>query len=332
MLSAKRSAQWLDRRFALARPVDPGDRSAGAQRHPRGTVSRRARRQELGARRAPAARGADPQSVLCGLFRGRDRRRLRAGLSAGDRGDRFPARSRCARATNCWRARSRSISPRRPIRKARSPIALICDKLAALARRFGFIDASPTNAIAKSTANDAPHGMLEAAGPDFANVVVFHSLSKRSNLPGLRIGFAAGDRRFLASLSRIAQCRGAASADADAARRHRRLWRREPCRGEPAALSREIRSRRSDHRRPLRLSPARRRIFPLARRLGAGRQREGDANCCGARPACASCPAAISRASRPTAAIPARIISASPWCRTTRSPPRRCIASSRCSG
>ena len=40
--------------------------------------------------------------------------------------------------------------------------------------------------------------MLEAAGPDFANVVVFHSLSKRSNLPGLRIGFAAGDRRFLA--------------------------------------------------------------------------------------------------------------------------------------
>src|SRR5258708_39800732 len=40
--------------------------------------------------------------------------------------------------------------------------------------------------------------MLEAAGPDFANVVEFQSLSKRSNLPGLRIGFAAGDRKFLA--------------------------------------------------------------------------------------------------------------------------------------
>jgi aspartate/methionine/tyrosine aminotransferase len=39
--------------------------------------------------------------------------------------------------------------------------------------------------------------MLEASGPDFANCVVFHSLSKRSNLPGLRVGFAAGDRRFL---------------------------------------------------------------------------------------------------------------------------------------
>jgi aspartate/methionine/tyrosine aminotransferase len=40
--------------------------------------------------------------------------------------------------------------------------------------------------------------MLEGAGADFANVVVFQSLSKRSNLPGLRVGFAAGDKRFLA--------------------------------------------------------------------------------------------------------------------------------------
>jgi aspartate/methionine/tyrosine aminotransferase len=40
--------------------------------------------------------------------------------------------------------------------------------------------------------------MLEVAGPDFANVLVFQSLSKRSNLPGLRVGFVAGDRKFLA--------------------------------------------------------------------------------------------------------------------------------------
>ena len=39
--------------------------------------------------------------------------------------------------------------------------------------------------------------MLEAAGPDRAHVVSFHSMSKRSNLPGLRVGFAAGDRRFI---------------------------------------------------------------------------------------------------------------------------------------
>jgi aspartate/methionine/tyrosine aminotransferase len=44
----------------------------------------------------------------------------------------------------------------------------------------------------------APHGILEAGAPNFENVVAFQSLSKRSNLPGLRIGFVAGDRNFLA--------------------------------------------------------------------------------------------------------------------------------------
>ena len=44
---------------------------------------------------------------------------------------------------------------------------------------------------------DAPPGMLEHAGSDFANVAVFHSLSKRSSLPGLRIGFVAGDKTFI---------------------------------------------------------------------------------------------------------------------------------------
>ncbi len=46
-----------------------------------------------------------------------------------------------------------------------------------------------------------PPGLLEAcqqAGRnDFARCVVFHSLSKRSNLPGLRSGFVAGDPRLL---------------------------------------------------------------------------------------------------------------------------------------
>src|SRR5207302_11158826 len=45
----------------------------------------------------------------------------------------------------------------------------------------------------------APGSALECAGPDFANVVAFQSLSKRSNLPGMRVGFAAGDRKFLAA-------------------------------------------------------------------------------------------------------------------------------------
>jgi aspartate/methionine/tyrosine aminotransferase len=72
------------------------------------------------------------------------------------------------------------------------------DKLAGLARRFGFL-VFADECYCEIYSEQAPAGMLEAAGPDFANVVVFHSLSKRSNLPGLRVGFAAGDRRFLAA-------------------------------------------------------------------------------------------------------------------------------------
>ncbi len=46
-----------------------------------------------------------------------------------------------------------------------------------------------------------PTGLLQAAvaagNPDFSHCVVFHSLSKRSNLPGLRSGFVAGDADIL---------------------------------------------------------------------------------------------------------------------------------------
>jgi N-succinyldiaminopimelate aminotransferase len=72
------------------------------------------------------------------------------------------------------------------------------DKLTALARRFSFLVLSD-ECYCEIYSERAPPGMLEAAGADFQNVIVFHSLSKRSSLPGLRIGFAAGDRKFLAS-------------------------------------------------------------------------------------------------------------------------------------
>jgi len=72
------------------------------------------------------------------------------------------------------------------------------ERLARLAQRYGFL-VFADECYGEIYSKEAPAGMLEAAGPDFANVVVFHSLSKRSNLPGLRVGFAAGDRRFLAA-------------------------------------------------------------------------------------------------------------------------------------
>jgi N-succinyldiaminopimelate aminotransferase len=77
----------------------------------------------------------------------------------------------------------------------------------ALARRFGFLlfcDECYSEIYTRST----PPGVLEAAGEEFENVVLFQSLSKRSNLPGLRLGFVIGDRRFIA---RFLDLRGVAA-------------------------------------------------------------------------------------------------------------------------
>lgn len=68
----------------------------------------------------------------------------------------------------------------------------------ALARRWNFM-LFVDECYAEIYSDSAPPGGLAIArqsGSDFKNVVVFHSLSKRSNLPGLRSGFSAGDGEF----------------------------------------------------------------------------------------------------------------------------------------
>ena len=76
--------------------------------------------------------------------------------------------------------------------------AAYLSRLTGLARRFGFL-VFADECYCEIYSERAPPGMLQAAGADFKNVVVFHSLSKRSSLPGLRVGFAAGDRNFLSA-------------------------------------------------------------------------------------------------------------------------------------
>ena len=71
-------------------------------------------------------------------------------------------------------------------------------RLTALARHHGFMIFAD-ECYCEIYSDNPPAGMLEAAGADFANVAIFHSLSKRSSLPGLRIGFAAGDKSFMQS-------------------------------------------------------------------------------------------------------------------------------------
>jgi N-succinyldiaminopimelate aminotransferase len=76
---------------------------------------------------------------------------------------------------------------------------------------------------------DPPPGALEACasiGDGLANVIVFHSLSKRSSAPGLRVGFAAGDPDRLDAYVRLRSYGGATiplPIDAAAAA----LWRDE---------------------------------------------------------------------------------------------------------
>ncbi len=75
-------------------------------------------------------------------------------------------------------------------------------KLIALSDEYGFVIASDEcySEIYFDEANP-PLGLLQVCAElgrhDYKNCVVFHSLSKRSNLPGLRSGFVAGDANIL---------------------------------------------------------------------------------------------------------------------------------------
>ena len=70
-----------------------------------------------------------------------------------------------------------------------------------LSDRHGFVIASDECYSEIYFGNEPPLGSLQAARElgrdDFRNLVAFTSLSKRSNVPGLRSGFVAGDARLL---------------------------------------------------------------------------------------------------------------------------------------
>lgn len=79
------------------------------------------------------------------------------------------------------------------------------ERLFTLSRRYGVVIASDECYSEIYFRDDPPLGSLEAAVragvADFKNLIAFTSLSKRSNVPGMRSGFVAGDadilKRFL---------------------------------------------------------------------------------------------------------------------------------------
>jgi aspartate/methionine/tyrosine aminotransferase len=76
-------------------------------------------------------------------------------------------------------------------------------KAVAMARQYDFL-LLIDECYSEIYTDAPPPGGLETAFPtasNFANVLVFNSLSKRSNVPGLRSGFIAGDVQFLRTFS-----------------------------------------------------------------------------------------------------------------------------------
>ena len=86
-------------------------------------------------------------------------------------------------------------------------------RLIELSDQYDFIIASD-ECYSELYFEQAPIGLLEVCANmgrhDYKNCVVFHSLSKRSNLPGLRSGFVAGDAQLLAPYLKYRTYHGAA--------------------------------------------------------------------------------------------------------------------------
>ncbi len=88
-------------------------------------------------------------------------------------------------------------------------------QLISLAQEYDFVIASDEcYSEIYPNEEDPPPGLLGAAAAmgveDYRNCLCFHSLSKRSNLPGLRSGFVAGDSRWIERFRRYRTYHGCA--------------------------------------------------------------------------------------------------------------------------
>ena len=107
------------------------------------------------------------------------------------------------------------MSVHRPIRRAPWPTWPIGGGLLALAERHDF-RVFADECYAEIYRDAPPPGVLEAVaegGVDPDRVLTFHSLSKRSNLPGLRSGFVAGGTQHSRHAPAARLCRRAAAAE-----------------------------------------------------------------------------------------------------------------------
>src|SRR6516164_9634913 len=230
---------------------------------------------------------------------------------------------------SCSRARLLSSSPRLPTRRARLPTSPISR---AWSRSPGgsVSSYSATNAIPRSTPGAHPRACSKRRVP------ILPTWSSSSRCPSARTC-----RGCASALPPATDNSSGASWSCATSRRRKCRCRRSAWPSPPMAtrcMSKKIAgSTRKNSISPTRSSatatvtggrPADSFCGSTSRRRAATKRwRCG----CGARRGCASCRAAISRATRPTARIPGAATSASPWCRTRTRRHRRSTASSRCS-
>src|SRR3954469_11835088 len=188
-------AGWLNRRYHLARPIDPATEILVLAGTREGLFL-----SAIAAKRWVSPRAGRPAILIPNPFY--------AVYAAGAVAAECEPVYLDATAANGFLPDLDSLSPELLARTVAfylaspaHPQGSIADKdylarLVALARRHGFM-LFADECYSEIYWKDAPPGTLEVAGPDFANVAVFHSLSKRSSLPGMRIGFVAGDKRFI---------------------------------------------------------------------------------------------------------------------------------------
>ena len=143
-----------------------------------------------------------------------------------------------------------------------------------LSDRYGFVIASDECYSEIYFGDEPPLGALAAAKAlgrdDFKRLVVLTSLSKRSNVPGLRSGFVAGDADILKAFLLYRTYHGSAMSKtvqmASVA-----AWRgRGPCGDQPRRLCHQVRPGHAAVGPSAGRGLARCGLLPLGRRAGRG--------------------------------------------------------------
>ncbi len=146
---------------------------------------------------------------------------------------RRPARSDAGAA---W---PRSISARPPIPKARwptTPIGKSCSRWPSVMTSWCWrMNVMPISISTTRRSARCPRGWPQSGG--FTRLLTFHSLSKRSGLPGLRSGMVAGDADLIEKFRAFRNVAGPTVPTPAAGGLGGGLARRSPCRRQPRRLS-----------------------------------------------------------------------------------------------